>query len=261
MQLAVRSNAGAVMEGDFASWVEARLGSRAEYTCMKLLLFDIDMTLVSTGGAGIRALNRAFERVLGLKDALENVRPHGKTDPAIIREACSNQGVDGGPRTQNQILAHYVQFLAEEVARSPNYRILPGVLDLLDACTGIPDVVLGLATGNVEEGARIKLDRGGLNAYFRFGGFGSDSEARADVVRAAARRCQELQQEMIAPAETWVIGDTPMDISAGKAAGFRTIAVATGTYSVKELQSAGSECVISNFVEGRDQFLGSTRIV
>jgi len=226
---------------------------------MKLLLFDIDMTLVSTGGAGIRALDRAFDAVFGLADALEGVRPHGKTDPAIIREACANHGVEDGPATRQRILGYYLRFLETEVGESETYRVLPGVLDLLGYLRA-PDVVLGLATGNVEAGARIKLARGRLNPHFLFGGFGSDSEDRSEVVRTAARRGQAWRGQPIAPHETWVIGDTPMDIEAGRAAGFNTIAVATGTYGADELDEAGADCVIPDFLTGRDQFLRSTGI-
>jgi len=226
---------------------------------MKLLLFDIDMTLVSTGGAGIRALDRAFETTLGLSHALDGVRPHGKTDPAIIREACVKLGVSLSAQTHEGILGHYIEYLKEEVADSENYRVLPGVVNLLDACRLNPDVVIGLATGNVESGARIKLERGRLNEYFAFGGFGSDSEDRSEVVRAAARRAEVWVGREGMSDETWVIGDTPMDIAAGREAGFRTLAVATGSYTPDQL--SGADCVLHDLDSGRSHFLRSTRIV
>lgn len=227
---------------------------------MKLLLFDIDMTLVSTGGAGLRALDSAFEVVFGSRGALEGVRPHGKTDPAIIREACLRRGLDIRHETRSRILDLYVGFLEAEVRASGSYRVLPGVQELLDRMSG-PEVVAGLATGNIESGARIKLKRGGLNPYFKFGGFGSDSEDRAELVRAAARRGQQWSGVRIPPSSTFVIGDTPMDIAAGRAAGFQTIGVATGTYTADELERAGADSVVPDLLEGRDQFLRSTRIV
>jgi phosphoglycolate phosphatase-like HAD superfamily hydrolase len=227
---------------------------------MTLLLFDIDMTLISTGGAGIRALDRAFSRLFGLSHALDGVRPHGKTDPAIIREACENQGLDGGPRTQARILDLYAEFLEAEVAESETYQVLPGVEALLEDCRDSPGIVVGLATGNVETGARIKLGRGGLNPYFSFGGFGSDSENRTEVVRTAARRGEAWKGGKIPPADTYVIGDTPMDIAAGREAGFVTIGVATGSYSGKDLLEAGADLVIADFLRGRDQFPCSTRM-
>ena len=120
--------------------------------------------------------------------------------------------------------------------------------------------MLGLATGNVEAGARIKLERGGLNGYFSFGGFGSDSEDRTEVVAAAARRASALGASAT-PDRTFVIGDTPRDVLAGKAAGFRTIAVGTGNYSTEALRVTGADLVIEDLEVGRDQFWGTTRIV
>lgn len=226
---------------------------------MRLLLFDIDMTLISTGGAGIRALGEAFEVVLGLPQALDGVRPHGKTDPAIVREACVRQGREVTPELVDQVLAAYLSFLEGEVQSSPTYRVLPGVVGLLERL-GRPDVVIGLATGNIEDGARIKLDRGALNRFFGFGGFGSDSEDRTEVVRTAALRGRESRRVEIAPEDTFVIGDTPMDIHAGRTAGFRTIAVASGSYLPDELVQAGADYVLPGFDSGRDQFLRSIRI-
>lgn len=226
---------------------------------MKLLLFDIDMTLISTGGAGIRALESAFRLVADRPRALDGVRPHGKTDPAIVREACAGQGLEVSPELVDRILDAYLTFLGGEVRRSPTYRVLPGVVALLERLAG-SGVVVGLATGNIEHGARIKLERGALNRFFDFGGFGSDSEDRAEVVRTAARRGRESAGVDIAATDTFVIGDTPMDVAAGRTAGFQTIAVASGSYRPEELEQAGADWVLPDFDTGRDQFLRSTRI-
>lgn len=230
---------------------------------MKLLLFDVDHTLISTGGAGIRALNRAFQKILSMDGACEGVALHGKTDVAIIREIfiaktgadeCMNGAV-------NSIVESYLSFLHEEVALSPAYRVLPGIAEFLDEMAERSDVLLGLATGNVERGARIKLKRGDLNRYFAFGGFGCDAEDRTALVRRAAERAQDTLRAAIAPEDVYVIGDTPRDIDAGRRAGFRTVGVATGTYTVEELQEAGASIVVSDFANGRDHFLRSTFIV
>ena len=230
---------------------------------MKLLLFDVDLTLVSTGGASLRALDRAFEEILGIPGAIEGVRPHGKTDPAIVREVCSKRKLaDVGDLAAFtvRVLGSYFEFLKDEVVHSDKYRVLPGVRDILDEAGRREDVMLGLATGNVESGARIKLERGGLNGYFSFGGFGSDSEDRTEVVAAAARRASALGASAT-PNRTFVIGDTPRDVLAGKAAGFRTIAVGTGNYSIEALRVTGADLVIEDLEVGRDQFWGTTRIV
>lgn len=228
---------------------------------MKLLLFDIDGTLVLTGGAGIRALNRAFRQVVGIENAMDGIRPHGKTDPAIVREIFVGQGRNGHtPDIVARILDAYVSFLPDEVRSSTTYRILPGILSFLETFKEHPGIVCGLATGNVEQGARIKLERGNLNSYFRFGGFGSDAENRTDLVRRAAEKGILQAGQTIDPQDIFVIGDTPRDIEAGKGAGFRTVGVATSDYSEDLLEAAGADLVMSDFERDRDQFLRMARI-
>jgi phosphoglycolate phosphatase-like HAD superfamily hydrolase len=228
---------------------------------VKLLLFDIDGTLVLTGGAGVRALNRAFVEVLGVANAMERIRPHGKTDPAIIREIFE---VCGDPRQCSdfmaQLLDAYVRFLPEEVSSSATYRVLPGIVHFLDEFHQHPDLALGLATGNVERGARIKLERGNLNRYFPFGGFGSDAESRTELVRRAAEKGAEHARQSVAPEDVFVIGDTPRDIHAGREAGFRTVGVATSDYSADDLNSAGADLVLSDFERDRNLFLNAIGI-
>ena len=120
--------------------------------------------------------------------------------------------------------------------------------------------MLGLATGNVELGARIKLDRGNLNRYFTFGGFGSDAEDRTELVRRAAVKAADKKGTPIDNANIFVIGDTPLDIDAGKRAGFQTVGVGTGSYSADQLLAAGATFVVPDFEQGRDYFLRSTFI-
>ena len=228
---------------------------------MKLLLFDIDGTLVLTGGSGIRALHRAFCQVVGIVNALDGIRLHGKTDPAIVREIFSARGALQNADSYDQILAAYVEFLPEEVQRSENYRVLPGILRFLQDFQGRSDLAFGLATGNVEAGARIKLARGNLNRFFAFGGFGSDAENRTELVRRAAHNGSRLAGVTIDPNDIFVIGDTPRDIAAGREAGYRTVGVATSDYSTEDLSAAGADFVLSDFERDRNQFLKSTRIL
>lgn len=228
---------------------------------MKLLLFDVDATLVLTGGAGLRALNRAFRKIYNLDSAMEGVAPHGKTDPAIVREIFQVRFDDAHrPPLQDipGILDTYVEFLQEEVNLSDSYEVLPGIMEILDELESREGVLLGLATGNVESGARIKLHPGNLNSYFSFGGFGSDSESRPGLVRCAAERANQLHGQTIAGNGVWVIGDTPRDIEAGRSAGFRTVGVATGQYSVDQLNAAGADLSLRDFRKDRDYFLRST---
>jgi phosphoglycolate phosphatase-like HAD superfamily hydrolase len=228
---------------------------------MKLLLFDVDQTLISTGGAGVRALNRAFRDHLNLENALEGISPGGKTDPYIVREVFRGRmGADAamGAEMEN-ILSTYLTYLQDEVDKSETYRVLPGIAEILDDLSNRRNVLVGLATGNIEAGARIKLERGKLNHYFAFGGFGSDSEDRAILVRRAAEIAARAGS-VIKPADTFVIGDTPRDIEAGNANGFTTIGVATGRYTVEELRHAGAALVMSDFQQDRSHFFRSTLI-
>jgi phosphoglycolate phosphatase len=229
---------------------------------VKLLLFDIDQTLINTGGAGLRALDRACRQLYGLENAMQGISPHGKTDPAIAREILRVKLETPAPHTEQiaSVLESYVTFLKEELHTSPTYRVLPGILSLLDELVDRPNVMLGLATGNLETGARIKLDRGGLNPYFSFGGFGSDSEDRAELVRKAAEKAASRNGGSIPPSDIFVIGDTVLDIEAGKRAGFKTVGVATGTYSPEELRAAGATLAVTDLEQGRDHFLRSTFI-
>jgi len=222
---------------------------------VKLLLFDIDGTLITTGGAGMRALSRAFSQVVGIVNALDGIRLHGKTDPAIIREVFAVRGYSPHPTDSlEEILEMYVKLLPEEVQQS-SYTVLPGILRFLEDFQGHPNIAIGLATGNVERGARIKLQPGNLNRFFRFGGFGSDAENRTELVRRAAQNGVRHAGATIDASDTFVIGDTPRDIVAGREAGFQTVGVATGGYSVRDLEEAGADLVVGDFHGGREAFL------
>ena len=216
--------------------------------------------MINSGGAGLRALDRACEKLLGLPNAMQGISPHGKTDPAIAREILRVR-LGSAPDANRQIasiLEAYIFFLKEEVQTSPAYRILPGILSLLEEISARNDAMLGLATGNIELGARIKLERAGLNRYFPFGGFGSDSEDRTELVRKGAEKAGDKNGVSISASNIFVIGDTPLDIDAGRRAGFKTIGVGTGSYSVEQLLTAGATIAVTNLEDGRDYFLRST---
>ena len=227
---------------------------------MKVLLFDIDQTLINTGGAGLRGLDRACLKLFGLQNAMEGISPHGKTDPAIVREILRRKLGSETPTNTDiaTILDSYISFLKEEVHTSATYRVLPGVQTFLDQLAARGDVLVGLATGNIELGARIKLERGGLNPYFSFGGFGSDAEDRTELVRKAAEKAAHKNGGFIAPSNIFVIGDTPLDIDAGNRAGFKTVGVATGSYSVEQLLTSGARIAVSDLAQGSDYFFRST---
>jgi phosphoglycolate phosphatase-like HAD superfamily hydrolase len=227
---------------------------------VKLLLFDIDQTLINSGGAGLRALDRACHKILAIENAMHGISPHGKTDPAIIREVLQTRlGSEAVYEDRiATLLEAYLSFLREEVPTSPGYRVLPGIAEVLDELSARSDTALGLATGNLELGARIKLERGRLNGYFAFGGFGSDAESRTALVQKAAQAASYKLGRSFHPADIFVIGDTPRDIDAGRDAGFKTIGVGTGSYTVGQLLTAGADLAIPDFLQGREQFLRNT---
>lgn len=203
----------------------------------KVFLFDVDGTLINTGGAGSRALVRAFRARYRVEDALKGLILDGKTDPSIIREILQlNLGVSHGPEEVQEIMESYLVFLEEEVRSSPNFRIMPGIEELLAELAVREDALVGLATGNIERGARIKLERAGIYPYFRLGGYGSESEERPELVKIAIRKAENHLGRSLAPEEVYIIGDTPLDILSGKAAQASTVAVATGRYSLDELR-------------------------
>ncbi len=208
----------------------------------KVLLFDLDWTLIYTGGAGVRALDHAFENLFGVPQAMKKVTPDGKTDPAICREMIrvhlSREPEDG---EIEKLCRGYLDRLAEEIPDGPGYRVLPGIPELLEALSHEERVLLGLGTGNLEEGARIKLARAGLMKYFQFGGYGSDSEDRPTVLRTAVKRVEILAGRTFAQKEVIVIGDNIRDVQAGQAIGAMTVAVATGPMKHEELAKAGPD--------------------
>lgn len=209
---------------------------------MQLVLFDIDGTLLLTDGAGSRALERAILEVFGLREAMRNVRPDGKTDPLIVREALR---VNGGlaapdPLRLAELFVCYQRHFVVETA-SCGIQVFPGAYRLARLLSDDPRFRVGVATGNIESCAWAKLKLAGIDSLFSFGGFGSDSEDRTEIIRTAIRRGSGSNPEGV---ESVVIGDTPSDIRHGHQAGARSIGVATGRYSVLELKAAGAGMVV-----------------
>jgi phosphoglycolate phosphatase len=226
----------------------------------KILLFDIDATLLLSGNAGGRALNRVFFDLYGIPGAFDQIQPHGKTDPMIFREIFEAKRPGFPPEPEmDRVAETYVAYLEEELRDSPSFRLMPGVKPLLDALSRISFLTLGLATGNLEAGAWLKLARGGLDSYFRFGGFGSDAEDRTEVVRIAMERAAGHLGIPVEGKDIYVIGDTPRDILHGKQAGARTVGVATGNSGVEELCRYEPDHLFEDFsrVEEAVEFFGS----
>ena len=201
------------------------------------ILFDLDGTLVLTGGAGMRAFDRAFKEIYGTDGEIKSVNPAGKTDPAILDEVCRHF-LDRRPTPEEReaVFARYVRYLEGEVRDAPGFQVMPGIKPLLEALSRDGRMFLGLGTGNIREGARIKLEPPGLWRYFRFGGFGSDAFDRPGLLARGLKEGRKLLGEGMDFEAVYVIGDTHHDITAGRAIGARTIGVATGPYSVEDLR-------------------------
>jgi phosphoglycolate phosphatase len=214
------------------------------------ILFDIDGTLISTGGASDRAWKRAFKEIHDVDVDVPAVTGKGVPDPEVGRQVF-RAVLDRDPTDEEMdaLMARRLEHLTEEVEKSPGYVVKDGVVELLERLTedGIP---LGLTTGNVEEAAHIKLSRGDLNRFFTFGGYGSDSPDRTELTKRALERGGEVVGHPLDPARCFSCGDTPRDIEAGHGAGLRVVGVATGEYTVEELREAGADAAVENLSGG-----------
>jgi phosphoglycolate phosphatase len=212
---------------------------------MHLILFDIDGTLTLTGGAGMRAMNRACADVVGHDNAMDGVALAGRTDWIILDDILRNAGRALDATLLDQLRRRYVAHLAEEI-QLPGRGVkdmMPGIRPLLDALQRREDVALGLLTGNFLEGARIKLEYFDLWRYFPCGAFGGDSANRNDLVPVAIRRARECGIADVQPSDVLVVGDTPHDVACARVAGATPVAVATGGYSVEQLRETGAGIV------------------
>ncbi len=212
------------------------------------VLFDIDGTLLVTGGAGAVAWQRAFRELYGVDADIEEHTHAGMTDPEIaeivFREVI---GRDGTEAERAEAIGVYLSHLEDAVGESDGYRVMPGIEELLPRLveTG---VLLGIVTGNIEAAAQVKLARGGLNRFFAFGGYGSDSRDRTELTERALERGGDVAAAALDRAATIAVGDTPRDVAAGHGAGIRVVGVATGTYAVEQLREAGADWALASVV-------------
>lgn len=199
-----------------------------------VFFFDIDGTLLSTGGAGRRAMERAFEAVHGVRRALEGISLGGMTDPAIYNKV---QSVKGFRPDMAAFRSTYLDFLREELPRfNGRGTVLPGVMPLMEVLSARPDCLLGLLTGNWEDGAALKLSFYRLRPFFHFGAFGDDAEDRRELPpHARARAIERFGKRMDDATRFYVVGDTPRDIDCALFSDCTAVAVATGEYSEDEL--------------------------
>jgi phosphoglycolate phosphatase len=213
------------------------------------VLFDIDGTLITTGGAGAVAWRLAFEELYGIPADIGKFSDAGMTDPEVARLTFTSViGHDPSARELAQLMAVRLEHLPRAVADSAGFRVLAGVEPLLERLTR-DGYLVGLTTGGTESAARFKLARAGLNRHFAFGGYGSDSTDRTELTKRAIERAAALGGSVSA-ARCLVVGDTPLDVAAARGAGAVSVAVASGHFGVDELAEAGADHVLTSLEEG-----------
>jgi phosphoglycolate phosphatase-like HAD superfamily hydrolase len=213
-----------------------------------LLLWDIDGTLIASGGAGARALEVALRNVFGIEGSLAGIDFAGRTDTWLMREVFKRFGLPATPENFARYFEGYVAALPAEMA-NPRARVLPGVREALRAAAAHGAIAQGLLTGNMRRGAQVKLAHHGLWEHFAFGAFADDSEHRNDLGPHALRRAREKHGVEFSAANVWVIGDTPHDIACGKVIGARTLAVATGGYTLEQLHAHEPTIILEDLAD------------
>ena len=217
---------------------------------IKTVLWDIDGTLLVTGGAGAIAWQRAFQEQWGAEANIEEHTQAGMTDPEraaiIFREVIGREGSD---EERAAAIAGYLSHLEDAVNESSGYRIMPGIEETLPRLAE-RGVLQGIVTGNIEAAAQIKLARGNLNRFFQFGGYGSDSSDRTEVTKRALERGEGVLGTPLDRAEAISVGDTPRDVEAGHGAGIRVVGVATGAYTVDQQREAGADWPVEDVTSG-----------
>lgn len=213
-----------------------------------VFLFDIDGTLVSTGGAGRRSMERAFVEHTGASAALDFPFA-GMTDRAIVRRGLVGAGRAPDEALLAAVLASYLRVLSEEVAAAERYVVHDGVARVLAEASAWSGCAIGLGTGNIRDGAKVKLDRAGLFGHFAFGGFGCDAEDRAELLAVGAERGAARLGRPRAECRVVVIGDTPKDVAAALAIGAEAVGVGTGSYTADELRSCGAAWAFATLEE------------
>lgn len=213
------------------------------------ILFDIDGTLIDTGGAGAASWRLAFDELYGIPADIGQYTDAGMTDPDVCRKTFVGLlGREPERKEFARLMERRLHYLHHTVSESKAYRVLPGVLELLPKL--LEDGYLtGLITGNVEAAAHIKLHRARLNRFFSFGGYGSDSNDRGEVARTALKRAAWVFGDDVAPEQAIAVGDTPRDAEAAHAAGMQSVGVASGHFDQHQLRDGGADYVIGSLTE------------
>ena len=215
-----------------------------------VILFDIDGTLVLTGGAGGRAMARAFQDLFAIPNGFHDIPMPGRTDASILSDAAAAHGIPSESADLGRFREIYLTHLVIELEKpGPRKGVMPGIRTLLDALAVRDNVFLALLTGNYEAAARVKLEYFDLWRYFRCGAFGDEALDRYRLLPQAVERIHVSGGPSIAAPDVIVLGDTPLDIACAAASGARSIAVATGGYGVEALRAAGADVVFEDLSE------------
>ena len=218
---------------------------------IRIVLFDIDGTLIHSGGAGIAAFARAFAEEFGAHDGTERMKFAGRTDVSLVREFFGLHGIEASPANFQRFFEAYVLRLREIIAHRPG-GACAGVPEFYEALRRAPEPpLIGLLTGNIRRGAEIKLGHYGWWDKFAFGAFADDSENRDEIAAAALRRGGEILGRAVHGDEALVIGDTPLDVRCGRAIGARTLAVATGGATLEDLEACRPDWVVKDLSEAK----------
>jgi phosphoglycolate phosphatase len=224
---------------------------------MHVILFDIDGTLIRTGGAGVKAFARASELVFGIQGGTDHMNFHGRTDTSLIREYLEFHGLEVSPSNRQRFLEAYLFLLAEQLGSHAG-ETCPGVGSFLQACRSLtPAPLIGLLTGNVRLGAELKLRAHGLWEEFSIGGFGDDDEDRNVIAAIAHQRSEQALGSRIPGDRVLVIGDTERDVACARAIGARCLAVATGGISEADLARSGPDWLVSSLEQVHPEDLRS----
>jgi phosphoglycolate phosphatase len=214
---------------------------------MQVILFDIDGTLVLTGGAGWRGLTRAFEDLFSVSNAFQHIEVAGRTDSWILAQALALHDIPHNAESLARFHSRYLEHLRGELPLpGPRKGTMPGVRELLDVLQTRDDIYLALLTGNYEEAARLKLEYFDLWRYFRCGAFGDGAHDRNGLLPKALATIRECGGPDVSAGDVVVVGDTPLDVACAAAAGARSIAVATGTFTVDALRASGADVVFQD---------------
>ncbi|MDM7993225.1 MAG: HAD hydrolase-like protein [Candidatus Fermentibacter sp.] len=211
---------------------------------MKLILLDVDMTLISARGAGMASLDAAMSDLFGIERGFEGVEFAGRTDRLIVEDGLSANGLAPSDDMVSRVREAYIRNLAGRLSAGWPASVLGGVNELLDLLTRREDACFGLLTGNWKEGAFLKLAACGIDRYFRFGAFAECGRMRRELIPHALGMAEAVCGRRPSPADTWIVGDTPHDVSCGRDWNLRTLGVATGPYGVETLAECGADAVL-----------------